>query len=106
MTDAQFEKQRFDIVKNYFDYYNILCLEEDLGLSISSSAPGLYHVFTTKDDILTHQYSISDAKLKEISKSLKLITIKNIFISTKLKSYEDKLMKRYENNPLDWEQSH
>jgi hypothetical protein len=108
MNDKEFEQSRFIIIKDFFNYYNLLNLEEDIGISISSSSPGIYHIFSRHDGILIHQYSISDIQLGEIAKNIKLSTVKTIFVNTKIKSYENKLIKKYNNeiNPLDFENCH
>lgn len=107
MTDEQLNKNRNEIIKKYFEYFGILNLEDDLGISISCSSPyaNIYHVFSVKDGVLTHEYSISDKKLFEISKSLKIETIKRLFVDTRLKSYTQKMIAREANeiNPMDFE---
>jgi len=95
MTNDQFELQRFDIVKDFFNFFSVLDLDDDLGLSISNSAPGIYHIFSKKEDgTMVHQYSLSDSSLVKLVKSIKLSTIKKIYIDTRVRSMENKLIKR------------
>lgn len=106
MTNQQFEQKRFQIVKNFFKHFNILDLTDDLDISISSSTDGIYHVFShAKNGTLIHQYSISDKQLQKLSESIRLSTIKKLFIDTQLRSLEKKQISRNEGfNPLDFEQ--
>lgn len=108
MTDEQLNKNRNEIVKKYFNFFGILNLEDDLGISISSSRAGIYHVFSNKENILTHEYSVGEKELEKIAASLKIHTIKRLFVDAKLKSYTDKLTTKYQRppeaiNPMDHE---
>lgn len=108
MTDAKFQEKKFEIVKNYFQFFSILDLSDDLGITVSSSTPDIYHVFSTGSGTLTHEYSVSADQLEKLSQSIKLSTIKKIFIETKLRSLEIKCLKKnYPEsfNPLNHEQT-
>jgi len=104
MTNENLEKNREEIIRKYLDTGTTLNLSNDLGIYISSSTEGIYHVFIKgENNDLVHQYSIGSADLKKISKVLKINTIKNIYIDSKYLELRNRKIKETVFNPLDFE---
>lgn len=105
MTDKDFYLKRLDIVKSFLETGETLNLE-DLNLSINSSTPGVYRVFSNqKNGVKKFEYSISDLKLKELVNTFDIKTIKRIFVEDKLYRLRNKWIVENYFNPLDFEQS-
>jgi len=112
MTNDQLDLDRVKIVKEYLATGEILNLSGDLDISISSSTPGIYHVFfdrqtkhINKNNHLTHQYSMSDVGLKNMVDNLEIDTIKRIFVESRILKLRNRKVLENEINPLDLEQS-
>lgn len=107
MTNAQLDKNRYEIVSDYFTVYHFLDLENEMGICLSSSSVGIYHIFSRADKAegahldLKFEYSVAADGFKKVVKSLPVEKIKDIFIEFKLKSYENKLIKKYSSDPIN-----
>ena len=103
MTDKDFDLKRLEITKIFLETGETLNLE-DLNLSINSSTPGIYHVFSNQNNGLKKfEYSITDLKLLEIVNSLKLDSIKRIFVNDRLYKLRNKWIGKNRFNPMDFE---
>ena len=105
MTDKDFDLKRLEITKIFLETGETLNLE-DLNLSINSSTPGIYHVFSNQNNgVKKFEYSISDLKLKELVNTFDIKTIKRFFVYDKLFRLRNKFIARNSNsiNPLDFE---
>lgn len=104
MTDKDFDLKRLDIIKSFLETGEMLDLDSELSISIDSTTPGIYHVFTNKNNGLKKfEYSITDLKLLEIVNSLKLDSIKRIFVNDRLYKLRNKWIGKNRFNPMDFE---
>ena len=106
MTDKDFDLKRLDIIKSFLETGEMLDLDSELSLSIDSTTPGIYHVFSNQNNgVKKFEYSISDLKLKELVNTFDIKTIKRFFVYDKLFRLRNKFIARNSNsiNPLDFE---
>lgn len=110
MTDSELNENRLIIVKEFLETGESLNLSDHVGLTISSSSPGIYHVFSNQEfGKLKFEYSLSDESLKKLVKTLNIRTIKKIFVEGRILRLRNKYLAENDSksprefNPLDFE---